>query len=69
MAVCSMNRELQRFNRTFMELKALMLQILLALVMFQSHLYGIESTAMGCCYVDREMFQSHLYGIESMQFE
>ena len=33
----------QRFNRTFMELKALRIMVFAQSGLFQSHLYGIES--------------------------
>ena len=54
-----------RFNRTFMELKDASTFDNAVSVLFQSHLYGIESYDRAEFVAGEILFQSHLYGIES----
>ena len=56
------------FNRTFMELKAIIKWHNRKVLMFQSHLYGIESRRSWGSSSCSPAFQSHLYGIESAIF-
>ena len=51
-------------NRTFMELKWLLLLMLMDGRTFKSHLYGIEIKNLNYIKVATIMFKSHLYGIE-----
>ena len=56
------NREC--LNRTFMELKCSKVKNNIVIILFKSHLYGIEIHTIISIPCTQNPFKSHLYGIE-----